>query len=359
MEKALFRQRVEKMQAALAKKKIDAALLINTTIKDPNMLYFTDLELEYSFFVIPQKGEAVFFVSSLEYERAKRYAPCSSVLPYKKPLQEINKVLKGKKNVGINEQYVTLSMDKALRKEMKGHTFKPLQDVCRALRIIKSSEEIHCLQTAAKIADDLFETLCKELRLNRKQFVTEIDIADFIAAEAKKRRTVVSFETIVASGKNAALPHYIPQPIRLQKGFCVLDFGVRSNNYISDISRTIYFGKPSADDLRFYNQVQQANERAFAAVTLKKKFSAIDAVSRKEIDYPHSLGHGIGIEVHEAPNVGPKSKDSIQENMCFTIEPGLYVPEQFGIRIEDDVWMTKTGPVLLTKSSKELFSFDL
>ncbi len=358
MEKAVFADRVHKMQACLTKKKIDAALVINTTIKDPNMLYFTDLELEYCFLVIPKKGEAVFLVSALEYERAKRYSPFSSVISYKNPLQEIKKLLKGKKILGINEQYVTIFMHKALRKELQGHTFKPLQEICRALRIIKSSEEIQLLQHAAALADDIFETLCRELRSNRKKFVTETDIADFIATEAKKRGTVVSFETIVASGKNAALPHYVPQPIRLQKGFCVLDFGVRYNNYISDISRTIYFGKPSDEERHAYNKVRQANERAFAAVALKKKFSAIDAVSRSAIDYPHSLGHGIGIEVHEAPNVSPKSKDIIQENMCFTIEPGLYVPEQFGIRIEDDVWMTKTGPALLTKSSKELFSFD-
>lgn len=353
----MFAERIQNMQAALVKKKIDAAFVINTRLKDPNMLYFTALDLEYSFFLIPQKGEPTFLVSALEYERAKRYSPFSCVVSYKNPLHDAKKLLKGKKTLGINEQYVTLSMHKALRKELKAHSFKPLQDLCRNLRMIKSPEEIQLLSHAATLADAIFETLCRELKNNRKQFVTEIDIADFIADEAKKRSTVVSFETIVASGKNAALPHYVPQPIRLQKGFCVLDFGIRYKNYISDISRTIYFGTPSTEDKQAYNKVLQANERAFAALALKKKFSAVDAVSRKEIDYPHSLGHGIGIEVHEAPNVSSKSKDIIQENMCFTIEPGFYVPEKFGIRIEDDIWMTKSGPVLLTKSSKKLFCF--
>ncbi len=357
MEKAVFAERIQKIQAALLKKKIDAAFVINTTIKDPNMLYFTTLDLEYSFLLIPQKGEPAFLVSALEYERAKRYSPLSCVVSYKNPLREVKKLLKGKKTLGINEQYVTLSMHKALRKELKGYSFTPLQNLCRNLRMIKSPEEIQLLSHAAALADAIFETLCHELKLNRKKFVIETDIADFIATEAKKRGVVVSFETIVASGKNAALPHYVSQPIRVEKGFCVLDFGVRYKNYISDISRTIYFGIPSSDERAAYNKVQQANERAFAAVALKKKFSAIDAVSRKEMDYPHCLGHGIGIEVHEAPNVGPKSKDIIQENMCFTLEPGYYVPEKFGIRIEDDVWMTKSGPVLLTKSSKELFCF--
>lgn len=359
MEKAVFAARIQKMQAALLKKKIDAALIINTTIKDPNMLYFSDLDLEYSFLLIPQKGEPTFFVSALEYARAKRYSPFSCVVSYKNPLRDVKDFLKSKKTIAINEQYVTLSMHKALQKELKRHSFKPLQDICRNLRMIKSADEINLLGIAAAIADSIFESLCKELRANRKKFVTETDIADFIAAEAKKQKVVVSFETIVASGKNAALPHYVPQPTRLQKGFCVLDFGVRYKNYISDISRTIYFGKPSDEERRAYNKVKDANERAFAAVTLKKKFSAIDTISRKEIDYPHSLGHGIGIDVHEAPNVGPKSKDIIQENMCFTIEPGFYVPEKFGIRIEDDVWMAKSGPQLLTKSRKELFYFEI
>jgi len=138
----------------------------------------------------------------------------------------------------------------------------------------------------------------------------------------------------------------------------VLDFGVRYNNYISDISRTIFFGKPTKKELNEYKKVQKASTRAIKALKIGKRCKTIDKISRKEFTYPHSLGHGIGVEVHEAPSLSPKSKDIIQENMCFTIEPGLYIPEKFGIRIEDDLLMTKKGPVLLTKSSKELFCFD-
>lgn len=345
------------MQEALKKEKIDYALFINTEIKDPNIKYFTGLDLEYSFLLIPKQGDSLFLVSALEHERAKKYSIIKNVKQYKKPLLEIKKIIKEKKVIGLNENYITISTDKALKKNLKIYEQKPIQEICKAIRIIKTREEINALQKAARIADTIFVAVCKELKTNIKKYKTEKNIAEFIEQQAKKYADGISFETIVASGKNAAMPHYYPQAILLQRGFCLLDFGVRYKNYISDISRTIFFGAPTEEEKEAYEKVRKANKNAIEALKIGRKCCDIDALSRKEFTYPHSLGHGIGVEVHESPSFSPKSKDVIKENMCFTIEPGMYVHHKYGIRIEDDVWMTKKGPVLLTKSTKELLCF--
>lgn len=348
----------KEFQTLLKKQKIDAALIVNTTSKDPNMLYWTGLELEYSFLLLFQNQEPLFFVSALEYERAKKYSAIKKVIKYQNPLHEIAKILGNKKIIAINHATVTLGLFHALKKQLKQTTYKNAEPLMRKVRMTKTKEEIDALQEAARIGDHLFTDLCQELQTSRQKFKTEKDIALYIEHQAKKYNTTVSFETIVASGKNAAMPHYVPQDLALQRGFCVLDFGVRYKNYISDISRTIFFGIPTPQEKVTYKKVLDANVRGIAAAQIGKKASDIDKISRKTFNYPHSLGHGIGVEVHEAPNISPKSKDIIEENMCFTIEPGIYVPENFGIRIEDDLWITKKGPILLTNSTKDLLCFD-
>lgn len=351
-------EKLQQLQELMKKEKIDAVLLMNTTIKDPNVLYWTGLELEYSFLLIAKDKEAVFFVSALEYQRAKKYSQIKQVKEYKKPLEEIAKIIKNNKTIAINNNTVTLALFKSVKKHLKNTKYKDVEPLMRKIRITKTKEEINALQEAARIADQIFTDLCSELKRSRTDYKTEKDIAVFIENQAKKYNTSPSFETIVASGKNAAMPHYVPQQIHIQRGFCILDFGVRYKNYISDISRTIFFGAPTTEERAIYKKVYGANARGIAAVKIGKKASDIDKISRKQFTYPHSLGHGIGVEVHEAPNISPKSKDKIEENMCFTIEPGIYIPNKFGIRIEDDLWMTKNGPILLTKSAKELLCFE-
>lgn len=351
-------RKIERLQEVLKKKKIDAAVIINTTIKDPNMIYFTDIDLEYCFLIIPRDGEAVFLVSALEYERAKKSGKVKNIQQYKEPWEKIKTILKNKKIIAINENYVTIAGEKKIKKELKNKKVVALQEICKEVRIIKEGEEVQYLKKAAEIGDKIFSELIQELKINREKFYSEKDIAEYIDKKAKQCAEGPSFETIVASGKNASQPHCHPQNIAIQKGFCVLDFGVRYKNYISDMSRTIFFGTPTKEERIMYEKVRKANEDAIKELRIGKKFRDIDKISRKTFDYPHSLGHGIGVEVHEAPSVSLKSKEKIEENMCFTIEPGLYVSEMYGIRIEDDVWMTKEGPISLTKSSKELFAFD-
>ncbi len=341
--------KIKKFQELLRKQKYDYAVLINTTLKDPNIFYITGVDIEHSILIIPKTKKPVYLVSSLEFEDVKK--TCNiAVKKYRKPLLEIKKRVRGK--VGINEKYMTMGMFKEMKK-WKKCALKPLDDVCRTARMIKTKKEIEYIQKAAAITDKIFKDLTKKMR----NCQTEKDIAKYIEKTAEKYGTTMSFNPIVASGKHAAIPHYSPKETRLQKGFCVIDFGVKYKGYISDMTRTIYFGTPTQKDRQQYEKVLQANKAAIAAVKLGVKCKKIDYIARKHTTYPHGTGHGIGVEVHEAPNITMKSKDVLQENMCFTIEPGKYKKGTHGIRIEDDILVTKKGPVVLTKTTKELLCF--
>ncbi|PIN78599.1 hypothetical protein COV16_05730 [Candidatus Woesearchaeota archaeon CG10_big_fil_rev_8_21_14_0_10_34_8] len=348
--------KIKKIQQKMSN--LDYIFLINTNIKDPNMLYCTSINLEYSFLVIPKNKSPLFFVSPLEYQRAKRDCKIKQVKIYKNPLKEIHEIIGDNKTIGINSEYVSISTYKKLRKHLKCN-FKPVEKIFSDIRVKKTKEEIRHIKKAASITDKIFKKLCKKLKENRTKFKTEKDLSNYIELLAKQYNTELSFETIVASGKNAALPHYFPKKTKICKGFCVIDFGIKYKNYVSDMTRTIFFGVPAKKDIINYEKVKSSNANAIKKLNVGIKCRNIDKISRKYIDYPHGVGHGIGIEVHENPKLNIKSKDIIQENMCFTIEPGLYVPNKFGIRIEDDICMTKKGPEVLTKSSKNLICFHL
>lgn len=341
--------KIQKIQKLLKKNKIDYALFINTTGKDPNILYATDCDIENSFLVIPKKKKPVFFISELEYLNVKKQCRIP-VKKYKKPLDEIKKMLKG--TVGINHKYVTLALFKELKKWKKCR-FKQIDSLSSQVRMIKTKEEIQKIAKAAAIADKIFNDLTRCI----KKCKTEKDIAEYIGNAAKKYNTTTSFKPIVASGKHAAIPHYSSKNSKLQKGFCVIDFGVKYKNYVSDMTRTIFFGTPTQKQKKEYERVLKANLAAISALKPGTACKKIDAAARKYAKYPHGLGHGIGIEVHEAPNLNKKSKDVLQENMCFTIEPGRYCKNKYGIRIEDDIWLTRKGPVVLTKTTKKLLCF--
>ncbi|MDP3733126.1 MAG: M24 family metallopeptidase, partial [Candidatus Daviesbacteria bacterium] len=179
--------------------------------------------------------------------------------------------------------------------------------------------------------------------------ITEKEIAKELENFIKYKGAVISFPSIVAFGKNSSVPHHQTGDKRLtiNDKLILLDFGVKINGYCSDMTRTIFFGKPSGKQRKIYETVLEAQKRAvdFVNKQIKNgkiiKAKEVDQVAREYIkskgffDIPHSLGHGIGLEVHEHPNLSPKSKDILKEGMVFSIEPGIYIQGEGGVRIED------------------------
>lgn len=224
---------------------------------------------------------------------------------------------------------------------------------------IKTKEEILKIKKACQITDAIFEKILKNFNFKTKT-KTEIELRDFILLEIKKRNLKTSFKPIVTSGKRAGNEIH-PQPTTSKlSGFVIIDFGVVYQKYMSDMTRTIYVGTPNKKEKDLYNKLLTSQINAIGISKAGEKCASIDAYVRKFLGkdtkyFIHTLGHGVGTRIHELPRLYYKqTKSTLKDNMIITIEPGLYIKNKLGMRIEDTCLITKKGCIPLTKSSKKL-----
>ncbi len=235
----------------------------------------------------------------------------------------------------------------------------PTSGAVERLRRTKDSNEVATIARAVKIADEVFSEILEEI----KPGLTEVDIAariDFLLR--KKSQNIPAFETIVASGPHSSLPHAQPTSRIISEGDMVkMDFGAIWDGYRSDITRTVFVGKASDKFREIYDIVLHANEEAISGIRAGLKASEADRLARALIEsrgygenFGHSLGHGVGLEVHEAPRLSSKNDSPLEAGNVVTVEPGIYIPGWGGVRIEDMVLVDSDGCTVLTKSSKDL-----
>ena len=228
-----------------------------------------------------------------------------------------------------------------------------------ALRLVKDEDELRIMGEAALTGCRLSEHLLGFL----KPGLMEIEVAAELEYQARLLGAEgMSFETIVASGPRSALPHGRATTARLpRRGFLTLDFGIIHDGYCSDMTRTVYFGTPRPKERNAYHAVLEAQESAVAAVGAGVSCGDVDEAARSVLRkagladaFTHSTGHGVGLEIHEAPRLGAGQTMRLQAGMVVTIEPGVYLPGEFGIRIEDMVAVTRDGGQVLTPAPKAL-----
>jgi Xaa-Pro aminopeptidase len=227
------------------------------------------------------------------------------------------------------------------------------------LRGIKDEEELEVIKEAALIGCKLFDGILDELRPG----ISEMEIAAELEHQARLMGAEgMSFETIVASGERSAYPHGHATQAKLpRRGFLTLDFGIILKGYCSDMTRSVFFGKPKPRERKAYNAVLEAQEAAIAAVAAGVSAGEVDEAGRSILRreglaeaFTHSTGHGVGLEIHEPPRIGAGQITRLQAGMVVTIEPGIYLPGEFGIRIEDMVQVTRNGGQVLTPAPKAL-----
>ena len=227
------------------------------------------------------------------------------------------------------------------------------------MRVIKDEDEIKLMKKAASIGDKALEQVLKII----KPGVMEIEIAAELEYQMRKLGGEgTSFDTIVASGKRSAIPHGVASKKRVKKGELItIDFGTFYKGYASDMTRTFALGKPSKQLIEIYDVVYNAQKNAREKVKLGMKMKEVDALARNYIAqkgygdrFTHSLGHGVGLNVHERPHVSQQSKEVLKEGMVITIEPGVYVPGKGGVRIEDMVVFINGKKTILTRFPREL-----
>ena len=257
-------------------------------------------------------------------------------------------------NVGFEENYLTYAKYKEYIRKYKINNFVETENIIEKQRMIKDEEEISEMQKACEITDNCFSYILTYI----KPGMTEKQIADEIENYFRKRTDGLSFETIVASGENTSKPHAVPTERKIQKqDIITIDMGCRVNGYCSDMTRTFFVGNVPEEvkpvyDLVLKNQVQTIEQMKDGENTRLLTKMVENDFKLNGYDLIHSLGHGVGLEIHEAPYVNYKSDVPLKENMVVTDEPGIYVPGKFGVRIEDTVQITKFGCISLTKSEK-------
>jgi len=255
------------------------------------------------------------------------------------------------------ENSMSIAQLNMLKKMSDIKSFKGTSGMIEGLRIQKHKDEIRHIQKAQDITDQIF-TAVKPLI---KTGMTEKNIAWKIRELANKfGADDLSFETIVGINQNSATPHHHPTNKKFKKGDLVLiDMGVKVNGYCSDMTRTILPKKPSEQQKKVYNAVLEAQLEAMKIIKPGVRTAKADMRAREVIKnagyegkFTHSLGHGVGLDIHEAPGLSNKSEDILQENSVVTVEPGIYLPGKFGVRIEDMGLVTKSGYKNFTKSIK-------
>ena len=270
---------------------------------------------------------------------------------------EINKFKLGFENENISYKEYKAFFD-AFGKSVE---FIPLDDKLNKLRMVKDEEEINCIAEAERIGDEAFSHMLEFIQagMTEKQIALELEYTmKSLGADG------LSFDTIAASGPNSSLPHAVPTDRVLQDGdFFTMDFGCIYNGYCSDMTRTVFIGEnPTEKQMEVYTVVLKAQREALKLVKPGAKCSDIDACARKIISdagygdyFGHGLGHSVGLYIHEEPRCSRKCDTILEAGMTMTIEPGIYLPGEFGVRIEDLVVVTEDGYRNLAASEKNLF----
>ncbi len=276
------------------------------------------------------------------------------------PWKSLQKILKEKavKRCGFESTHVTMAQYHQVKKSLEVE-LAAAPGLVEGLRQIKEPVEIDALAKAARLGDEVFLKVVETLKPGR----TERDVAADIDYWLRRAGAdASSFETIVASGSNSAYPHARAGERRLSAGdFVKLDFGGVFDGYHADMTRTVVLGQASPEQQELYNEVAEGQARALAGLAPGVTGRDADALARgyfesigKGAYFGHNLGHGVGLEVHELPTLGTKSETVLEAGMVFTVEPGLYLPDFGGVRIEDMVVMCEHGIQVLTESTKEL-----
>lgn len=346
----------------LEEKNLGAFLITNPT----NIRYLTGFigaaPEERESYLLVTKTQTFLFTNALYLGQAKNtnatVIEISRDEPFAKKLAE---TFQGNR-LGFEENNLTVAEYHKIMHVHKNVMLVPTQGRIEKLRMIKREDEIKNIRAAAKLTDQCFDFILEKI----KPGVTEGIIAWEIESFIKTHGSQLAFSPIVAFGKNSSMPHYQPaESCKLTAdSLILLDFGAKVNGYCSDMTRTVFIGKPETKWVTAYETVLAAQQKALECLTgpgpVTRSGTIADRLARKAIKkanfptYSHSLGHGVGLDIHETPRLTIKKDQELKANMVVTVEPGIYIEGQYGVRIEDLILLKEDGIEILSKSKKEM-----
>jgi len=348
----------------LATHRLDALLIAHP----PNVRYLCGFTGSAGAVLISE-SKSVFFTDGRYKEQASLEVQGSRIIVARKsPLAAAaewlvrNAKKLGVKTLGIEAEHLSVAERSRLAKALPaGLRLREAPPLAEQARMIKDAEEIEQLRAAVLLGANLFDVILKAIHPGVKE--TEV-AAELEYAARRAGADGMSFDTIVVSGARSALPHGRASEAAIPpNGFVVCDFGVILAGYRSDMTRTVHVGQPSQDMRRVYEAVRDAQQAALEMVKAGVSVGEVDRSARNVLihkglgkHFTHSTGHGVGLEIHEAPRLAAGQKDVLQAGMVITIEPGAYIPGVGGVRIEDMVVVTDNGCQILTPTAKELIT---
>jgi Xaa-Pro aminopeptidase len=357
-----YRGRVQRAKAELVKLRLDALLVTHL----PNIRYLCGFSGSAGVLVLTER-KFIFFTDGRYTEQAHEEVNGAAVkiVKGKSVLASASAWLtrqSGIRRLGFEAYHLTVAERKQLA-SLLGRRQKLVDapPIIEQLRIIKDSDEIAGIRAACRLGVQLWKQVVKCIRagIRESELAGELEFAARAAGVDQ-----MAFPTIVAGGARSALPHGRASSAALaSSGFVVCDFGVILAGYCSDMTRTVYVGEPQDEERQVYQAVQEAQQAAVDGVKAGVALSDVDGVARKLLKsrrlhefFSHSTGHGLGLEIHEAPRVAAGQNELLKSGMVITIEPGVYLPGKYGVRIEDTVVVTETGCDVLTPCSKDLLT---
>ncbi len=351
----MLKKRLERFISAMPEG-LDAVLLT----ADHSRMYLSGFDASDDMIFVTRKG--AYFLADFRYIEAvkKKVLHMEAIMPSKGMLDTVNELIEkdGVKTVGFEDKETTVFMYEAFKKRINAELL-PIGDLVEKLRYIKDEAEVESIKKAQEITDKTFAHLVSFIKAG----MTERDVMiELQMTQARLGSEKDSFDPIVVSGKNSSLPHGVPTDKVIENGdFVTMDFGAVVNGYHSDMTRTVAVGEPTEEMKTVYNTVLAAQLNALDNIKAGLTGVQCDAFARDIItkagygeNFGHSLGHSVGLLIHESPNFSPRAAGEIPAGSVITVEPGIYLEDKFGVRIEDMVYVTENGVINLTNSPKEL-----
>ena len=360
-----YTERIERLSQQLEVHALDYLVLI----PGANFTYFTGLRKEVSerpfvgFF--PASGSPTFIVPRLEQRATEESLPYDADFyvytddeGYERAFKRACSALVGKR-LGVEYRSMRLLELRQIEKDASGSSFEEADPFLAQLRMVKDTEEIATMQEAIRISEEALHATLSQVRPGQ----TEMEVQNLLHIELlHKGAHGMGFDPLILSGPRAALPHATAADRTLQSGDClIIDFGGKIGSYTADITRTVAIGTDNPEWKKIYEVVKEANATAYRLAKPNITAENVDRAARGVIEkagygeyFTHRTGHGLGLDVHEPPYIVAGDKTRLQPGMTFTIEPGIYIPGEYGVRIEDDVLITEDGCKSLSTFPREL-----
>lgn len=357
-----FHPRQKKLREHLATTRFDALLISHL----PNIRYLCGFTGSAGLLLVEEAGSVFFTDVRYDTQAHDEVKAAKVVVARKAVLQALADWMAARRKrargwtIGIESEHFTIAEKKRLTKlQPSGVRLKDAPSIVERFRMVKDDDELARVRAAVALGATLFDRALEVLRPG----VKETDVAGEMEHAARRAGAEeMSFPTIIASGARSALPHGRASDQAIGRGgFVVCDFGVILAGYCSDMTRTVYVGRPSREARAFYEAVREAQLAGVDAVRPGIPVAEVDSVTRSVLRnaglgryFAHSTGHGVGLEIHEIPRIAAGQTEILQPGMVITVEPGAYIPGKWGVRIEDMVLVTHKGHEVLTPTRKEL-----